>query len=403
MNTIPYIIKLEDIKSVEQELFNINCDKVGVEIMKAKGLFKVVKIPKVKTKVANVIKQTFLAKGAEVAVARGTIDLSIEYTDLLVFATMKQYKVALAQLKIQPWGAKKIAEQIELVIQDYKATTVRDYHWSDKSLVIDNKKTLIMGILNLTPDSFSDGGKFNNADKALQHLNQMIADGADIIDIGAESTRPYNGGKKITAKQELERLLPILEYILPKCPVPISIDTYKAEVAEAALKLGAHIINDVLGLQYDHKMAEVIANYNVPVVVMHNKENNFYENDVIEEMLAFLQQSIDIGLKAGIKQENIIIDPGIGFGKDTKQNLYLMAKLERLQALGCPILLGTSRKRFIGETLGVEVDERVEGTIATAVLGKTKGVQILRVHDVKAVTRAIKMTDIIMESELYEK
>ena len=387
MNTIPYIIKLEDIKSVEQELFNINCDKVGVEIMKAKGLFKVVKIPKVKTKVANVIKQTFLAKGAEVAVARGTIDLSIEYTDLLVFATMKQYKVALAQLKIQPWGAKKIAEQIELVIQDY----------------IDNKKTLIMGILNLTPDSFSDGGKFNNADKALQHLNQMIADGADIIDIGAESTRPYNGGKKITAKQELERLLPILEYILPKCPVPISIDTYKAEVAEAALKLGAHIINDVWGLQYDHKMAEVIANYNVPVVVMHNKENNFYENDVIEEMLAFLQQSIDIGLKAGIKQENIIIDPGIGFGKDTKQNLYVMAKLERLQALGCPILLGTSRKRFIGETLGVEVDERVEGTIATAVLGKTKGVQILRVHDVKAVTRAIKMTDIIMESELYEK
>lgn len=141
--------------------------------------------------------------------------------------------------------------------------------------------------------------------------------------------------------------MPILEYILPKCPVPISIDTYKAEVAEAAPKLGAHIINDVWGLQYDHKMAEVIANYNVPVVVMHNKENNFYENDVIEEMLAFLQQSIEVGLKAGIKQENIIIDPGIGFGKDTKQNLYVMAKLERLQALGCPILLETSRKDLL--------------------------------------------------------
>ena len=234
-------------------------------------------------------------------------------------------------------------------------------------------------------------------------MNYMIEHGADIIDIGAESTRPYNGGKKITAKQELERLLPILEYILPKCKIPISIDTYKAEVAEETLKMGANIINDVWGLQYDHKMAEVIAKYDVPVVIMHNKENNIYENNIIEEIITFLQKSIDIGLQAGIKKENIIIDPGIGFGKDTKQNLHVMSKLERLQTLGCPILLGTSRKKFIGETLETEVNERVEGTIATAILGRTKGVQILRVHDVKEVKRAIKMTDTIMESELYEK
>ena len=403
MNTIPYIIKVDDLNIAEKELFSIKCDKVGVEIMKSKAVFKVIKIPNVKTKVANVIKQTFLAKGAEVAVARGTIDLSIEYTDLLIFATLKQYKVAITQLKIQPWGAKKIAEQIENVLEDYQEKTCREYNWSDRSLTINNKKTLVMGILNLTPDSFSDGGKFNNQEQALQHLNYMVEHGADIIDIGAESTRPYNGGKKITAKQELERLLPILEYILPKCKLPISIDTYKAEVAEETLKMGAHIINDVWGLQYDHDMANVIAKYDVPVVIMHNKENNIYQNDVVDEIIAFLQQSIDIGLQAGIRKENIIIDPGIGFGKDTKQNLYVMAKLERLQALGCPILLGTSRKRFIGETLETEVNERVEGTIATAILGRTKGVQILRVHDVKEVKRALKMTDIIMESELYEK
>lgn len=390
------IIKINNREEAQKQLAAINCDSAGVNIMARKAVFKVVKLEGITTKAANLLKQTFLAKGGEVAVARGTADLSVEFTDVLICATMKQYQFALAQLKQQPWGLPQVAAAIENILQQEAEFPTRRYSWQDKQLSIEPGRTLVMGILNVTPDSFSDGGRYNNLAAAVQHVQEMIAAGADIIDIGAESTRPY-GSKIISAQEEADRLLPVLEKVLPVCSVPVSIDTYKASVAEAALKMGAHIINDIWGLQYDAGMADVIAKYNVPVVIMHNQETSTYNRDIMSEIGGFLEKSIAIGTAAGITADKFIVDPGIGFAKNTPQNLAVLARLDELKSLGCPILLGTCRKRFIGDVLDLAVNEREEGTAATVAYGICHGAQIVRVHNVKVMARIAKMTDAIKE------
>lgn len=395
----PRIIEIIDEKQARHELKKLHCDETGINIMASKAVFKTLKIEKISAKAANLLKQTFLAKGGEVAVARGTADLSVDFTDVLICATLKQYKLALAQLKMQPWGLPRLAEAIVNVLTASEFFPVRNYCWSKKTLAIKPQKTLVMGILNLTPDSFSDGGKYNCINEALKKAETMVKAGADIIDIGAESTRP--GSKEISATEELERLMPILEQLVNNCAVPLSIDTYKASVAEAAIKAGANIINDIWGLQNDVNMAKVIASYGVPVVIMHNQLTTYYQTDIMADICDFLKRSIDIGLKAGIKFENFIVDPGIGFGKTGPQNLLVMSRLEELKSLGCPILLGTSRKRFIGEVLNLPVDQRVEGTAATVVLGMTKGVNIVRVHDVEEIARIVNMTDAMMRGDCH--
>lgn len=270
---------------------------------------------------------------------------------------------------------------------------VRHYHWKDgKSLTV-GKRTLVMGVLNYTPDSFSDGGKWNNVDVALKHMEEMVADGADIIDIGAESSRP--GFTPISAAEEIARLETILPRLVAACPVPISVDTYKAETAEYAMSTGAHIMNDIWGLQYapePGKMAAVAAKYGVPVVVMHNQEGTEYD-DIIEDMKCFFIRSAIIADQAGMSQDQIITDPGIGFGKDFDQNVYVMKHLQELTALPYPMLLGTSRKGFIGKILDLPVTERMEGTGTTCVAGVLAGCTIVRVHDVKPIVRMCKMAD----------
>ena len=272
---------------------------------------------------------------------------------------------------------------------------VRHYHWKDgKSLTV-GKRTLVMGVLNYTPDSFSDGGKWNNVDVALKHMEEMVADGADIIDIGAESSRP--GFTPISAAEEIARLETILPRLVAACPVPISVDTYKAETAEYAMSTGAHIMNDIWGLQYapePGKMAAVAAKYGVPVVVMHNQEGTEYD-DIIEDMKRFFIRSAIIADQAGMSQDQIITDPGIGFvfGKDFDQNVYVMKHLQELTALPYPMLLGTSRKGFIGKILDLPVTERMEGTGTTCVAGVLAGCTIVRVHDVKPIVRMCKMAD----------
>lgn len=270
---------------------------------------------------------------------------------------------------------------------------VRHYHWKDgKSLTV-GKRTLVMGVLNYTPDSFSDGGKWNNVDVALKHMEEMVADGADIIDIGAESSRP--GFTPISAAEEIARLETILPRLVAACPVPISVDTYKAETAEYAMSTGAHIMNDIWGLQYapePGKMAAVAAKYGVPVVVMHNQEGTEYD-DIIEDMKRFFIRSAIIADQAGMSQDQIITDPGIGFGKDFDQNVYAMKHLQELTALPYPMLLGTSRKGFIGKILDLPVTERMEGTGTTCVAGVLAGCTIVRVHDVKPIVRMCKMAD----------
>jgi len=394
-----HVIEINNLKQAEIELSKIKCDKTGIVIMSNKAIFKVIKMHKIAAKDANLLKQTFLAKGGEVAVARGTADLSIEYTDVLICATLKQYKLALAQLKMQPWGLPKIAKAIESVLYTSEHFPKREYSWDKHSLAIQPRRTLIMGILNITPDSFSDGGQYNTIDSALRHVEAMIRNGADIIDIGAETTKPYDGAEKISAEEELSRLMPLLEKVLSISSVPISLDTYKASVASEALKLGVHMVNDIWGLQQDAEMAKVVAQYDVPLIIMHNQEGTHYEHDIMSHILDFLQTSINIGLAAGIDFEKFIVDPGIGFGKTHEQNLIVMSRLEELKSLGCPILLGSSRKRFIGEVLNLPVDDRVEGTGATVAIGISKGSNIIRVHDVQAMARIAKMTDMMMRSD----
>ncbi|HDR7689705.1 TPA: dihydropteroate synthase [Bacillus toyonensis] len=253
-----------------------------------------------------------------------------------------------------------------------------------------NEKTLIMGILNVTPDSFSDGGSYNEVDAAVRHAKEMKNEGAHIIDIGGESTRP--GFAKVSVEEEVKRVVPMIQTVSKEVELPISIDTYKAEVAKQAIEAGAHIINDIWGAKAEPEIAEVAAHYDVPIILMHNRDNMSYRN-LMADMIADLYDSIKIAKAAGVRDENIILDPGIGFAKTPEQNLEAMRNLEQLNVLGYPVLLGTSRKSFIGHVLDLPVEERLEGTGATVCLGIEKGCEFVRVHDVKEMARMAKMMD----------
>ena len=256
------------------------------------------------------------------------------------------------------------------------------------------KKTYIMGILNVTPDSFSDGGDYTNIDIAVNHAKEMINLGADMIDLGGESTRP--GPKFVSAEEEISRIVPVIKRLKEEINVPISIDTYKSEVAEEALKLGVDMVNDVWGLTYDGKMADVVAKYDGEVCIMHNQEGTDYDKDIMEAIKEFLQNSIDMALKAGVKKEKIVLDPGIGFGKTYEQNIEVLERLGELRDLGYPVLLGTSRKSVLGKILENSTPkERVNATVATTVLGVKDGVDIVRVHDVKENKEAAMVADAI--------
>lgn len=268
-----------------------------------------------------------------------------------------------------------------------------------------NGTSYVMGILNVTPDSFSDGSKFNTLDKAIDHAAEMIADGASIIDVGGESTRP--GYTQISDEEEITRVVPVIEALKKRFDIPLSVDTYKSAVADAALSAGADLLNDIWGLKYDANIAGIVAKHNKPVCLMHNrKEIPLLPGDKpypLEEYLSLLekelQESIDIALQAGIKKEQLILDPGIGFAKDLDMNINGVAYIERLKKFNLPILLGISRKSIIGKSLSLDMDEREEATIALNVIGRMYGCHIFRVHNVRGNVRALKMTDIILNAK----
>lgn len=266
-------------------------------------------------------------------------------------------------------------------------------------MVIGNKifegHTYVMGILNVTPDSFSDGGKWNKIDSALKHTEQMIKEGASIIDIGGESTRL--GYTKISDEEEISRVIPVIERVKKNFDIPISVDTYKSAVADAALESGADLLNDIWGFKHDTKMAEVVKKHNAACCLMHNRDNMNYSN-YLDDICSDLKECIAIAKNAGIENNKIVLDPGIGFAKTLEQNLLLTNKLEILNSLGYPILLGTSRKSMIGLTLDLPSDERLEGTLATTVLAVQKKCLFVRVHDIKENVRAIKMTEALINA-----
>ncbi|WP_366923317.1 dihydropteroate synthase [Metallumcola ferriviriculae] len=381
---------IENEKEVKEYIRAVGCDLAGINAMAPKAVHRTLKLAGLPVAAANVIKQEMLAHGGDAAVHRGVIDNSVEKTDALLMGTLKQYEQLIYKLRMYPFGLQETAEAIKNVLLNIEGRSCRELRCRGKKVML-GERTLVMGILNVTPDSFSDGGRFDRLEEALEQAKRLVDEGADILDVGAESTRPQ--AAQVSAEEEIARLKPVLERLIPEIPIPISVDTYKSETAREVLAMGVEIINDVWGLKKDSEMAEVVAQYpDVPVILMHNQSGNHYQ-DLMGDIISSLAESVTIAEGAGIAPDNIIIDPGIGFGKDTDQNLEVMRRLKEFQALGKPVLLGTSRKSMIGKTLDLPVSERMEGTAATLTLGISLGIDIVRVHDVKEMARVTRMTD----------
>ena len=266
------------------------------------------------------------------------------------------------------------------------------------------EKVAVMGILNLTPDSFYDGGKYKGEKEILNRVEQMVEEGADIIDIGGESTRP--GALPVTEKEEIKRVIPYIRKITHLFDIPVSIDTYKSKVAISALEEGAQMVNDISGLRFDPEMVKVVSSYNIPVVIMHikgtprNMQNNPRYESLMDEIISYLDNGIQRAVRAGIDPEKIIVDPGIGFGKTVEHNLFILKRLSELKVLGKPILIGVSRKSFIGKVLGLPVEKRLTGSLAASCIAVMEGARIVRTHDVKETRWAVDLVDAILKSKV---
>lgn len=375
-----YQLNIANTKELAAELAAIKCDPRGIKIMKEKLSRYTIKLTDLPGYLGLVIKETALSCGAECALPAGTIKEPKNNYDFILLANQHQLK------KI----TKKLTEQA------FRALVEISSHLNNLTKEARFKTPQLMGILNTTPDSFSDGGRYLQTEEALAHVKKMVRAGASIIDIGGESTRP--GAEEISLKEELKRTMPIIKVLRQKFPkLTLSIDTTKSAVAKAAAAAGVKMINDISGLTRDRKIATIAAKYNCQLVLMHRSGNSQIMqekttyNDLLKDILSFLNNSAKQALAAGVKKENIIIDPGIGFGKTTKQNLYLIQQLGAFKALGYPVLLGASRKSVIGNILKNQPDERTAGTIATSLAGYLGQVAYLRLHDIKENNDALKI------------
>ncbi len=296
-------------------------------------------------------------------------------------------------MKSQPLQCGTIASEVEEVLSNYAR---RSFALQFPKVELRLHRTLVMGVVNVTPDSFSDAGQFFEPESAIRRGEEIVREGADLLDIGAESTRPQS--EPITTEEEWKRLAPVLRALVDRLKVPISVDTYKPETAEKALDLGASMVNDVTGLR-DPEMVKVVARYDVPAVIMHMKgtpktmQVNPEYDDVVADIIRYLREQMSTAIQGGVDKDKIVIDPGIGFGKTVEHNLTLLRRLGEFRSLGRPILIGTSRKSFIGKILGSDVEERLEGSLATAVLAAWGGARIVRAHDVRETVRAVRLVD----------
>lgn len=382
------ILRIENLDEAKKEIEKVKADKYGIEIMQKKALHRCIKIYDVESKVANILKQEMLSIGGDAAIARDVINFTAKKSDVLLMGTISQYEKLISKLKIQPFKLKNLGEKIENIIKI--------------EINKKNQRTKIMGILNVTPDSFYDGNKYFDTEKAIERAKEILKY-CDIIDIGGESSRP--GADYVSEEEELRRVIPVVKKISEiiktlNQKVKISVDTRKAKVAEEAIKNGATIINDISALRDDENMIKVVKDYDVEVVLMHMKGNPktmqinpFYEN-VIKEISDFFEERINFALSNGIKKEKIIIDPGIGFGKRLQDNLEILKNLYKFKIFGLPILIGVSRKSFIGMlTENAPPEERLEGTISAVTIGVMNGADIVRVHDPKEIYKALKVVD----------
>ncbi|MEA1924654.1 MAG: dihydropteroate synthase [Candidatus Altiarchaeota archaeon] len=387
------VVELNGLDAALGEIKRVGAGERGVDIMAPKAIHRVVKVCSVDVRAASILKQEMLSIGGEAAVSWGSLERSCGETDVLLMATLRQYDLLSRKLLEQPFGLREMAGELEQMLSRYNSTpaplTVGDE-------VFDWSRTYVMGVLNITPDSFSGDGLSGDLDAVLERASWMVDSGVDLLDVGGESTRP--GSRPVPVGQELERVVPVVEMLSKKFDIPVSIDTYKVEVAEAALKAGACLVNDIYGLRTDG-MADLLADRRVPVVLMHmqgtprDMQGNPSYDPVMEDVYRFFSKQVEHAVDSGIKRENIVLDPGIGFGKKLEHNLSLLRHLGEFKSLGLPLLVGVSRKSFIGELLDLPVGERLEGSLAAASVSIAKGANIVRVHDVGETLRAVRVAD----------
>ena len=381
------------------EMGKVGVDPTGMKLMKGKTLHYNLKVEGIDPRTANLLKQEMLSVGGDAALDRRGLDCSSTSTGALLMGTEKQFEKLFSKLEqypdLQPFG-QSLKEILRNLSRAHYTIRCR------KRTFTLGKQTLLMGVLNVTPDSFSDGGIFFDKEKAIARGLKMVEEGANFIDIGGESTRP--GSKPLGLDEELRRVIPVIEFLAKEVDVPISIDTYKSAVAKKAIEAGAQLINDISGLHLDPSLSQVAAKEDVPLVLMHIRGNpqtmqkNIHYESLFSEIIQYLKDSIQRAESAGVDSEQIIIDPGIGFGKTVEDNLLILKNLQEFKILGKPLLLGTSRKSFIGKILNADVTERLEGTLSTIVAGVLNGAHIIRCHDVIQAKRAITIADAVRQA-----
>ncbi len=403
------VLEYSDLRTLSEEMRKVGADRAGIEAMAPKGIYRAVRLERVDHAVANILKHEMLVQGGEAVIATRVYFGAPEKTDVILLGTLQHYERLVATLRHYPPDAlPAVATEIAEALEHYDGRSLGTMQIGPKTFVW-GQRTYVMGIINVTPDSFSGDGLAGRVDAAVAQARRFVEEGADILDIGGESTRP--GSEPVSDDEELRRVMPVLERLVGQVEVPISIDTYKARVAREALAAGADLVNDVWGLRMDPQMATVVAEHQVPVVIMHNRSrprNAVQEErlgghyvgieyrDLMADIVRELRYSVSVAVKAGIEWDKIIVDPGIGFGKTVEQNLEIVRRLGELKVLGRPILLGPSRKSFIGYTLELPPQKRQAGTAATVALGIANGADIVRVHDVREMVQVARMTDAIV-------
>lgn len=393
-------ITINNQKEAEVVMKQIGVDSGGIKIMAPKSVFCLIRINKLSNIAANILKQETLSIGADTAVSRDTLTGKTKYTDCLIMGNLRQIERLSEKLKFQPYSLSKIALCLERAISNYyKKNFVLQASRFRLNLGL---HTHIMGIVNMSPDSFSADGLLGKPiNRIVDIVLQKVRDGADIIDVGGESSRP--GARPIPLKVEISRTIPLIKELAKKIKIPISIDTYKSEVACRALDNGASIVNDITALNGDQRMAKVIKKHGAALILMHmrkspiNMQNNPKYSDLMNEIINYLEASIKKALDAGIKFDSIVTDPGIGFGKTLSHNIEIISHLRELKVLGRPILIGTSRKSFIGKIFDSLPQDRLYGSLASVCMSALNGASIVRVHDVKETKEALKVLDRIIK------
>jgi dihydropteroate synthase len=377
----------------------IGADPAGIAVMEPKGRLRLVKLDAVPLWAANILKQEMLAVGGEAAVSRQAMLGGASATDCLLMGTLAHYQRLGEKLNRQPLGLAPVGAEIQRALSAFDGPLATELRCGECALLV-GQRTLVMGVINATPDSFSGDGLAGDVEAMIERGEQMAAEGADLLDIGGESTRP--GAEAVDAETEMARVVPVIDELRRRVSIPISIDTYKAVVARAALDAGATIINDISALRGDAELAPLAAERGAPVVVMHMRgtprtmQDNPQYDDLMGEIAAYLRHSVDLAERAGVPRDQVIIDPGFGFGKTVHHNLEIVRRLRELRSVGQPVLLGPSRKSSIGRVLDLPPEERLEGTLAVLTLAIANGADMVRVHDVRPAVRAARMTDAVV-------